>query len=147
MRINTVFLSLLLFTLMSCDENGNGTIYKMSEQTRDGTGSAIIVGTKSIFARWRNTAVFQTAFDFTGEEFKRSFTTVFNIDTLTTCDCFVYVTGNESLGSMRISQCFNRAGNYEAYDCKELEGYINYSKTTSDLRLTCYSKALCGTYR
>lgn len=141
-------LFILLLSFIGCTESGNGTLYRLAEDTRDRTGEALTgVEGKSLFSLWRNTANFATSLDLTGQDFQRSFTHGIKIDTLVTCDCFVYIDGNESTGLMRISYCFDRAGNYERFNCQSLEGNISYSKSTSDLRLYCLNKPICGIYR
>lgn len=146
MRKHLIIFSIMALTLISCEESGNGTLFRLAEDTRDRTGEALTME-KSLFSSWRNISRFQTALDFRGEDFNRSFTHNFKIDTLVSCDCFVYIAGNESTGSMRISSCFDRAGNYDRFDCQSLEGYVSYSKSHSDLRLYCVNKEICGTYR
>lgn len=143
-----VALFILSFLLLGCTENGNGTLYRLAEDTAERTGEITVgIEGKSFFSAWRNTSHYATSLDFSGQDFQRSFTEGIKIDTLVTCDCFVYIDGNESTGSVRISNCFDRAGNYDRFDCQSIEGLISYSKSNSDLRLYCVNKPICGIYR
>lgn len=101
---------------------------------------------KPLFSRWRS-AVRGNDLNLTAGNFNRSINIPINIGVGTTCDCFVFVSGNESSGTLRLSQCFNRAGHFEDYDCEKLNGYIAYSKTNFNLRLSCFDTPLCGSYR
>jgi hypothetical protein len=135
-----IFFNLVLIVFLSCGK----------DETRTSADALTLpVETTSIrplFSRWRNISG-GPVLNLLNGDFNRSRNIPITINVLATCDCFVFVTGNESSGTIRLSQCFNRAGHFEDYDCEKLNGYIPYSKTGFNLRLTCFDTPLCGSYR
>lgn len=134
--------SLLLLILSSCGNNNSHNNFDSNPLTLP-TSS---LPEKSLFSQWRNTSS-ALSLNLSRGRFNSSLYVALNINVLVSCDCFIFISGNESSGTFRLSQCFNRAGHIEDYQCEGLNGSISYSKTNSNLRLTCFNTPLCGNFR
>lgn len=133
---------LLLIFLSSC---GNTNSHNNSDSNNLTLPTSTIKG-KTLFAQWRNSTS-ALSLNLARGKFNSSLFLSLNINVFVSCDCFVFISGNESSGTLRLSQCFNRAGHIDDYKCENLNGYIPYSKSGSNLRLTCFNTPLCGNFR
>lgn len=137
-----LFMSLFLIFIMSSCGDRKPDYDLLSSNDFSSTGDP----EKSLFSTWIANDGTRTTLDFRRGAFRRGLYQSLNVDLFVTCECFLFVTGDELAGNISVNHCVDRAGNAERFDCRKLEDVISYNKRHSILRLTCLNQVLCKSY-